>query len=92
MPGPVGQDRGRPRAPRARKLWASGMADRAGSTVGVRGAGRWNRVWSVVPRPTPLRKSPAGTVGVGAESLHPPPGSGPAKSSSGPSSVLPLQR
>lgn len=48
-----------------------GVANRAGSTVGVREAGQWNRAWSVIPRPTPLRKSPAGTVGAGAESLHP---------------------
>ena len=48
-------------------------ADWAGSTVGVREAGQWNRVWSVIPRSSPPRKSPAGTVEAGAGLLHPPP-------------------
>ena len=52
---------------------APGVADWAGSTVGVREAGQWNRVWSVIPRSSPPRKSPAGTVEAGAGLLYPPP-------------------
>ena len=48
-----------------------GVADWAGSTVSVREARWWNRVWSVIPRSSPPRKGPAGTVEVGAGSLHP---------------------